>query len=290
MYGIRLDNMVVLDLDTKDDELVRHLEARFGLAAVHVETPRGRHLYYTNVGYPLPNLRAKEGLLVDVKAGANHYVVGPISIRPCGGTYTDRVGRLGVTTLTPFRDVQFDLTAPKMAPAARASGRRVEAGNRHHYLVERAVAEVANCGSEDELLCVLLAARDAECACSSEVQEAEVRDIANWAFKLYRSGDLTAASGGHFRTCRYFATALQPDTSASGLYALLCNQHGHQRGKTFALKHAAMREAKLTNLSERAFTAAVKKLLSVGAIEVALNHQAGKRHRQYKLAQPPSKL
>lgn len=287
MYGVRLDGMVVLDLDQKDENLVRRLEARFGQATVHVETPRGFHLYYRVAGSPAPNLRKTDGMAVDVKSGAGHYVVGPKSIRPCGGLYTDKLGRLGITTLMPFIDAQFRGAAPPPDDLVRTGHNRVDAGKRHHYLVGRAVAEVALCGSADELTRFLLGVRDAECAHPSEVPDAEVRDVADWAVRLYRSGELTAASGGHFRTPRYYARALQPNTTASGLYALLRDLHGHLRERKFALNHAAMVEAGLTNLSERAFAEAVKKLRNVGAIEIAEKHQARKRHRQYRLVGPP---
>jgi hypothetical protein len=38
MYGVRLDDLAVLDLDKDDPALVEALEARFGPAAVHVQT------------------------------------------------------------------------------------------------------------------------------------------------------------------------------------------------------------------------------------------------------------
>jgi hypothetical protein len=67
VYGIRLDDLAVIDCDTDSAELVAALEARFGPSPVHVRTPRGRHLYY-RATTKAPNLRA-EGLPVDIKTG-----------------------------------------------------------------------------------------------------------------------------------------------------------------------------------------------------------------------------
>ncbi len=93
-YGVRLAGLVVIDCDEDNPELVQQIEARFGPSPVHVQTPRGRHLYYgAGAGKP-PNLRG-EGLPVDIKSGATSYVVGPHSIRPDGGVYSPIIGALG---------------------------------------------------------------------------------------------------------------------------------------------------------------------------------------------------
>ena len=81
MYCVRLDDLAVLDLDKDDPALVEALEARFGPAAVHVQTARGRHLWYCAPDGPLPNLRG-EGLPVDVKFGLKAYVAESGSVRP----------------------------------------------------------------------------------------------------------------------------------------------------------------------------------------------------------------
>ncbi len=222
----------------------------------------------------MPKLPQTQWGGVDVKSGAGHYVVRPQSIRPDGRTYTDRLGRLDVTTLTPFREVEFHGDVHQQENTAPHGGPLLEPGNRHHFLLGRAIAELAFCSSEEELRGVLIDVRDSKCACPSEVKNDEVRGISEWAFRLHRSGELTAASGGHFRIPRHFARALQPDTTALSLYAMLCNQHGHVGGKTFGMNHAAMVNAKLTNMSERAFAKAVKKLRHVDAIEVAQKHRA----------------
>jgi hypothetical protein len=57
-YGVRLDDLIVIDCDADDAGLVADLEARFGPSPVHVKTPRGRHLYY-RAGGDIPDLRGR---------------------------------------------------------------------------------------------------------------------------------------------------------------------------------------------------------------------------------------
>jgi hypothetical protein len=85
MYGVRLDDLAVIDCDTDDPALVTDLETRFGPASVLVRTPRGLHLFYRlSCQGTVPNLRS-EGLPVDIKTGPRSYVAGPLSERADGG-------------------------------------------------------------------------------------------------------------------------------------------------------------------------------------------------------------
>ena len=70
------------------------------------------------------------------------------------------------------------------------------------------------------------------------------------------------------------------------LYVVPQDKHGHQAGKIFPLDHKAMVDAKLTDLSRERLKKAIGKLIDVGLLSVAANHQAGKRKRQYQLLLP----
>jgi hypothetical protein len=69
---------------------------------------------------------------------------------------------------------------------------------------------------------------------------------------------------------------------------VLLDHHGHSPGKTFGICYNSMKAHRLTALSTRRFSHAVKVLLDVGAIAVAANHQAGRSSRQYRLLSPSS--
>ena len=107
MYGVRLHEHVVLDLDREDDGLQLDLEKRFGPARVYVRTARGIHLYYRAPAGKLPNLKA-EGLPVDVKSGPNAYVVDRVNP-------SDRGTVLLLRSRPPGRD-RTDETPPSLRP------------------------------------------------------------------------------------------------------------------------------------------------------------------------------
>lgn len=288
MYGIRLDSMVVVDVDVHDDALVARLEARFGPAAVTVRTPRGSHLYYRQGNVDLSSLRGQYAF-VEFKGGIGHFIVGAGSVRPCGGRYVQVRGNLGVTTLTLFRDRYS--TGPSTSPGLSLNAQnssKVAKGKRHHHLLRRAVSFAPTCVSENELYENLIFVRDEECENPATLPDDEVRGIAQWGFETAVRGELYAASGGSFVVPRHFAKVLRGDADALALYVLLLEQHGHQKNKTFGLRYEPMKRDGLTGLSERAFGRAVKKLVEVGAIVIAANHQAGKLHRHYRLGFPAS--
>lgn len=290
MYGIRLDGMVVLDCDVHDPALVDMLEGRFGPATVKVRTPRGVHLYYRYEGEGFP-IRRMEGLPVDIKHGGRQYVVGAGSIRPCGGQYVPLCGELGVTPLTLLQDLGDAASAfPPLSPTHTQRGKRVQEGLRHTYLMRRAVVFAPTCQTEEELRANLTYVRDEECGEPSTLTDDEVAGIAEWAFDKRQSGQLYASSGGSFRVPRHFARSVRCNAGAAALLLVLYDEHGHHPNKVFDLNYAAMKEAMLTDLSERGFQRAGKALLSVGAIVIAQQYQAGKSRRKYRLGVPPVAL
>jgi len=134
VYGVRLDGLAVVDCDTDDPQLVTQMEARFGASPVHVQTPRGLHLYFRAAG-AVPNLRG-EGLPVDIKTGARSYVAGPLSTRADGGFYAPVKGLLGVDRLPLLRAA----TGPLIHQATMMMARRL---NHVETIPQQDVAERA---------------------------------------------------------------------------------------------------------------------------------------------------
>jgi len=289
MYGVRLDGIVVLDVDENSGILVPMLEDRFGPAMVKVQTVRGTHLYYRDDHTVYPNLKA-EGYPVDVKHGSGQYMVGPSSIRPCGGTYVETCGQLGVTGLTPLRpDPATIRVGPRNVSQTfpRSASGKVQVGARHPFLRQKAIEYVACCETLGELRDNLTRLLEDECEDPDTFTDVEVGALAQWAFDKHVSGNLFGASGGYFRVPRYFSSRLMSDPNALALYNQLLDKHGHLHGQTFSLCFLAMRDAGLISMSERAFQRAIKKLREVGAIAIAVRHRAGLARRQYRLAPPP---
>lgn len=271
-YGIRLDNLLVLDFDKDDPALVAAMEARFGPSPIHVKTPRGWHLYY-GAGGAIPALKS-EGLPVDVKTGPRAYVVAPLSVRPDGGCYAYAKGVLGLDRLPPLRS--------SSGPAVAS----VTVGERHNRLVKEARAMVELVNDLPELVGNLLAFRDDVLPEPGTVPESEVRGIAQYFWKLRLEGRLSKGRDSEFPLHRLSLDALSdaPNKSDSvALYVTLIDQHGHAPGKRFPLVWKAMREARRTDLSRQRFDAARRTLIDRGLVVLVGKHRAGSRPQTFAL-------
>lgn len=271
-YGVRLSGLVVLDAD--DPTYLERIENRFGPAGVVVATPRGFHAYYR--GGPVSDLSLRrEGWPVDVKQGGNAYVVGPRSIRPDGGSYAVLRGILGATALRPIQN--------PATGATQACG--VQEVERHAFLLREALGMVRYVDGEGELLVNLLYVRDQLPDAAAQVNDAEVAGIVAWAWQKRLSGKLFAGRDSSFSVHRMALDRLKGNSDALALWVVLQDQHGHLVARQFGLNHAAMTEARHTDLSRRRFRAAIAYLVRQGLVEVAANHSQGRRERQYRLLQ-----
>jgi Bifunctional DNA primase/polymerase, N-terminal len=268
-YGIRLDGLMVLDLDKDDPALVAKIEARFGPSPVHVKTPRGLHLYYS-AGAFVPALKS-EGLPVDVKTGQHAYVVAPLSQRPDGGRYAYAKGALGLDRLSPLRAPRGPLVAS------------VAVGERHNQLVKEALAMVEIVTDLPELVANLLAFRDDALPEPESMPDSEVQGIAGWAWKCRLQSRIYAGRNSAVKVSRLALDALRGNSDAIGLYVTLCDVHGHIPGKRFPLVHEAMRAADLTSFSRERFQAARNSLIRESLLALAGTHVAGKRPQTFML-------
>ena len=279
-YGVRLDGVMVVDADEMNGEIDDEIDARFGPASVKTATPRGRHHFYCDPG-SAPNLRG-EGLLIDIKRGANSYVVGPGSVRPDGGEYVGIHGRLGVSVLTP----------PKAQPKGKA---QVQRGERHGYLVKRARAYVELVDSCAELTANLMHDRDAHCETGGDpMSDTEVVNIAEWAWgKRLEPGGLYEGRSSKFKVSRDAMDHLLPrqgGAEAFALYTVLQSAHGHAPGKTFNLNFEGMKNAGLIGFGRPRYENARQQLLESGLLRKAGGYKPGERAQRYQLGllTPPS--
>lgn len=279
VYGVRLDGLAVIDCDEDSPKLVAAIEARFGPSPVHVNTPRGRHLYYRANG-KAPNLRG-EGLPVDIKTGPRAYVVGPLSERPDGGQYWPAKGLLGVDAMPLIR-------AP-IGPPSAAVGRSdpIPVGHRHVRLIKEAVQMVELVDRAEELAANLAGVRDDLCADASTMPDSELAAIAGWAWQCRLENRVYKGRDSAFPLQRQALDALRGcdnDTDAIALYVMLVDLHGHSPGKRFALDFKAMRASGLTRLSIPRLRAARRNLQTVGLLVQVGKHRAGSKHQTWVLA------
>ncbi|MBF9060752.1 hypothetical protein HKCCSP123_16345 [Rhodobacterales bacterium HKCCSP123] len=286
-YGVRLNGLAVVDIDTSDPDLASAIEARFGVSSVHVRTPRGIHLYYRSHTQNLPDLRA-EGLPIDIKRGGSAYVIGPRSVRPDGGLYVPLKGELASTTLTAL-----DTSAPQQ-PKATASltmpadpAGLIAEGSRHETLIKVAIENVGSVDNFTELRDILIRVRDERFQNAATMKDSEVLKIAEWAWKCRLENRIYRGRDSAFKVDRAVIDRLRCEENSSdaiALYVTLVDLHGHAPGKTFALDGDAMRLADLTDLSRRRFLAARRTLESIGALQTAGRYCPGKKSQRYSLA------
>lgn len=285
-YGIRLEGYAVLDLDERSEALCDDLQDRFGECAVMVQTPRGMHLYYRLNG-PAPNLRG-EGLPVDVKTGATSYVMGPLSVRPDGGTYEPFKGVLGETPLSALHIANTHTQDKQPAPHLLSHDKVLE-GNRHERMKFEARAMVELVQTRAELETNLLWYRDEVFENPASFRDTEVISLANWAWNLRMNNMLFHGRDSGFWFHRTALESLIKSgnyTDSVGLYVRLADQHSHNIGKTFSLHHGGMKSAGHTDLSRERFKGAVNTLWSQGLLRIAKHHSAGRQSRQYQLQSP----
>lgn len=282
MYGVRLPDMVVLDIDSPDEAIATDLQRQFGPAGVVVKTPGGRHLYYRSSGLRPTSLR-REGLPVDVKFGLNAYVVGPGSIRPDGSRYVYRSeGRLGAVELSQLADTTDH------APIAFNSG-KVPKGCRNKHLTSLAIRIVGDAADFVDLFAQLLVERDVHCEDPQTVPNQEVREIAEWSWELRLRNSVFVGRNSAFKIFRIYLDAIRQVENASdamALYVTLLDLHGHQPGKLFSLVYEAMRKAGLTDLSRERFLAARRTLERLGLLKQVSKHIRRQVHAHYQLCRP----
>lgn len=273
-YGIRLEKIIVLDIDEKNLDLIYSLEDRFGPTPYKVETKRGYHLYYRFGGKSL-NLR-KDGMPVDCKTGLNSFVVGPNTIRPDGTKYL-------LMGLPLIKDKMPELVLTKRSDNKESM---VPEGRRHQYLLRQGINSVPRCESKPDLLKVLSGERDRDCVNPDDVGNQELEKIVDWVWKLHLEGKLYSAYTSEVKIPRWAIQKLQGLShgySAIGLMNILVSAHGHQQDRLFTLSHRAMKDTGLTHLSREAFKAAIGVLVEIGVLEVTKIYIPKRRCIQYRL-------
>lgn len=285
-YGIRLDGLLVVDLDTDNDATRVYCDRRFGPTPLVVTTGRGEHRYYRYNGPSISPVR-EPGIAIDFKAGKSMFVVGPGSLRPDGKSY--RIASGDFTVPAPWF---VDRGISRRLPTPPVVGKPVAVGSRHPTLLKKAV-EYCHCvDSFDELLADLMALRDLQFEDAGSVSDDEVIKVARWTWRKRAEGKLYAGRNSEVRVNRMALDALLPrrdGQDALSLYMLLLSNHGHIPGKVFAIVPDAMIEAGLVAMSRRSLYRAIKVLIDeclIDCVRKARTSPVGKQPAQYRLLSP----
>jgi len=282
-YGIRLDSIVVLDIDDVATDLVEQMTERFGETDFKVSTSRGCHLYYSTKELVRFNLR-QEGLPIDVKSGANSYVIGPNSIRPDGVKYTFTGSKISLDKLA-------EIFAPRKQSKEHKTSEPnvISEGQRNKTLVTKAIDYAPCINSQEELNEKLLFYRDNYCINPATVPDIEVLKIAEWAWKKRLNNQLYSNTNSSFKIDRqaYNTIYQHPNGRAAlELYVFLSDKHGHVIGKTFQINVKSLLTHHRFHFGERAMHQAINCLVELGYLALVKNYSAGKSGRLFQLSNP----
>lgn len=284
-YGVRLDGMLVIDIDTDNAATSKLFAERFDTSSVRVRTARGLHHYFAHDGL-IPSAVRADGVKIDFKAGSHAFVLGPGSVRPDGCQYIPIAGDLAATELPLFRDRQ---------PVQPAAGGKILKGGRNSALWRRAVEYAPVVDDFDGLVADLTALRDLEFEEAASVPDFEIVKVANWAWKLRLEGRLWAGRNSEVRINRYVIDVLlrrADGADALALYSLLIADHGHEPGKTFAIVPDAMVKAGRLRMGRNRLYRARDALIEAGLLKLVKSgwrRKGGQMQRapnQYRLQSP----
>jgi hypothetical protein len=281
-YGIRLADMIVVDVDTDNSKVRSYVKDRFGSSPAQTRTSRGFHLFFRHDG-PRPRQVRAPGIAIDFKAGANDFVVGPRSIRPDGVIY-DPVGWLVAPGQLPHlldRD-----EGPSRGATAIEPDRRIVEGQRHTALKEHAHRTAITAASLDELVAEMLHFRDTRIERPEEFGDDQVRDLAGWFWERREAGNLW---GGRNSVVGIHRAAIHKlagsgELLAFALHCVLLAEHGHLLDVRFAIVPDALRKSGRIKAGRRQIYAATDLLIEVGLLECVSKARGNRNCHLYRLA------
>lgn len=231
-YGIRLNGLLVIDVDRDTFQAQVLINERFGASPVKVRTRRGYHLYFGHSGSKPRSIREPD-IAIDFKVGANEYIVGPLSIRPDGTVYRPERTLIAPGQLPRFKDA----FAVGSSPSPIAAPGIVTEGHRHHSLNRRAYELAVSGYPLADLTRELLAWRDHCLDRPEDFSDDRVAGIASWYCDRRDAGQLWSGSHSIVPIARSAIDLLL--TSGNGLatqlYLLLSSAHGAQATAPFAI-------------------------------------------------------
>ncbi|MEH3125545.1 bifunctional DNA primase/polymerase [Agrobacterium cavarae] len=263
-YAIRLDGLLVVDVDTDTPEARSYVERRFGNSAVQVKSPRGIHHYYQHDG-KAPKAIRLPGISIDFKAGCQSLIAGPYAERADGQQYLPLKGKLlSVSALPLFTDNDLAEEEDFEEPMPRSATGKVARGDRHQSLKKRGMQLVHTAEDEADLFDNLRLFRDWECDFPEEVPDSEIVSLARW-FWFKRCNNeiwggrnspmgMTRASFDQLINVRY-------GDQAWLLYSFVHSNHEHVGREFSIVPEAILAAGKLQALSKKDIYRAAKILV-----------------------------
>jgi hypothetical protein len=266
-YAIRLNGLLVVDIDTDTPEACAYVERRFGASTVRVKTRRGVHHWFRFEGKPPAKVRLP-GIAIDFKAGIQQLAAGPFAERKDGAQYLPLVGRLeSVAALPEFVDREPPVE-PEQEIHFTPTG-KVAVSSRN-TAIWRAAIEYAPCvDSLAALAADLRGHRDWHFEHPQSVSDDEVRRVAEWAWQKRLDNQIWSGRSSEVRFPRSVMDRLlrhKHGADAFLLYCLLRSEHGHIPGRIFPIVPEAMRKADLIDMSRNRLYRAIHVLVAEGLL------------------------
>ncbi|WP_331374253.1 bifunctional DNA primase/polymerase [Sinorhizobium chiapasense] len=280
-YGVRLDGLAVVDCDTWDDGTREYVSKRFPEPNARVWTSRGAHLYF-GAGQAMPtNLRTAE-MSIDFKAGHNHFVIGPGSVRPDGRTYDPDGHPLPpIRELTRFRVINAVGDTPTSAlpnvanvvPTQAFTRQLIKIGDRNAALLKHAVSLGHASVSLIELVKDVTLWASIHCDNPQTVTVAEIKKACSSVWRMRQSGKLYASRQSEFRMPRAAFDLINAGAGSGAgncllLYSYLVQSHGHTAAKPFAVVSEAIARSKRVALSKSTIDRCKQTLRDLGLIRL----------------------
>ncbi len=262
-YGVRCDQIVVVDFDEYKPDHIKWANHRFGEPSVTVFTARGVHAYYKRPdGWDYrgaAQVIKDAGVKADLKFGGEQYVIGAQSCRMDGAIYHPQKGDLPTSPLAPIdpiADIKPDLL--------RENRDLIRKGERHTTLTKIGLREVGCCATVEELTDNLIMRAQFDFEDPQSFGIGEIEAIAFWVWRIHVEGRNSIATRGHLTIRREDLTMIGCDPDALYLYSHLVSAHGNR--DQFILNYEAMRKHGLVTFSRQRFKAARDRLQNHGLL------------------------
>ncbi len=305
MYGVRCDGLVVVDIDNRKPVTLQYAERRFGVTPYTVETQDGAHWYFkASEDTPADSCIRIGQIQIDVKHGANSFVVGPGSARHDTGVVYTMDGE----PLTPIRDLPVfmdrgvrkfrtvrqssQVATNESNPAVvQADDSGVPVGQRFEHLKVKAREFVRNVGSQQELFDALKAYAIVALEDGTTFPDAKIQHIAKWTWGKRLSGDLWGGSNSPVQILPHELDKLDQYKNGNDALRLLIELrrcHAPQPGKRFKIAGKAMAgKSAIGDWKKTRFYDSKDTLCRSGLVQVAKKaNRIGQAH-EYQLVSLP---
>lgn len=280
-FGVRLQRLLVVDVDTDTPEARNYVSRRFGDSPVKTKTGRGFHLYFRHEGKK-PATVELPGIRVDFKSGANEFAVGAQSERPDGVVYWPLGQKLvSVSDLPKFEDRDFSSADPQ---PTKIDG-RYPVGCRQKSLKRRAHQLAVVADTFDELLADLLAFREWEIEMPENFSDTYVEGLARWFWHKRENGKLWSGKDSAVLIHRTAIDELasRGEGLAFLLHAILVADHAHKPDEIFAIVPDGLRLSGRLKAGRRQIYDAIDVLVELKLIHCHSKPRGKRNHYLYQL-------